>query len=308
VFGWYWRTDYDSRLSDGKADGSNARALASIVRPDGTVQYFGPDGRDMQPNHARPVGSVARLSTPCPSAFDSACWEYKSGDGVIERYNGEGFLLSIDQMQLAHQRQTLSYDERKRLIGIVDEHGRRLAFGYRLLSYLATSATLPDGRVVEYRYDEGDRLVGVVPAGTSGGRIYHYEDPAFRYALTGVTDERGVRFSTYEYWPDGRVKTSFHAPGLAEGTINRRTYTYSVLPNGDFRTTSVNALGSARNHDHRLVSGALKLVAASQICTNCGSGSVQSVAYDSTGYPDLTTDFRGVAKNEDYGARGLRNL
>src|SRR5262245_57723294 len=91
--------------------------------------------------------------------------------------------------------------------------------------------TTPDGKVYKYNYinllkptdlPSSEHLLSqvVYPDNTpqsdadNPSVTYHYEDPLNPYALTGITDERGVRFATWTYDARGRVLTSKHASGV----------------------------------------------------------------------------------------------
>jgi len=67
-----------------------------------------------------------------------------------------------------------------------------------------------NARVWTYRYDTNNNLEFVDnPDGTT--KQYHYEDVNFPNALTGITDERGLRFATWAYDSQGRAILSTHA-------------------------------------------------------------------------------------------------
>jgi|GEM_PF-3600502 len=86
----------------------------------------------------------------------------------------------------------------------------------------------PDGTYTEYSYDSVDaynaywgkkeRLLEATKFDPSGTEIhkevYHYEDERIPYALTGVTDDAGIRFATWSYDEQGRANMSEHAGGV----------------------------------------------------------------------------------------------
>ena len=60
-----------------------------------------------------------------------------------------------------------------------------------------------------YRYDVHDNLEYVdYPDGTT--LQYHYENQSIPYALTGITDRRGIRYSHYYYDNQARVEAEYH--------------------------------------------------------------------------------------------------
>jgi hypothetical protein len=72
---------------------------------------------------------------------------------------------------------------------------------------LVDSVTDHTGRAWKYFYDVNQNLEYVYyPDGTPGTdadnpvRQYHYEDTQYPHALTGITDERGMRYATFGYF------------------------------------------------------------------------------------------------------------
>ena len=69
-----------------------------------------------------------------------------------------------------------------------------------------------------YQYnDEGELISLTHPDGSS--RHYHYEDTTHTALLTGITDERGVRFATWQYDETGKANHSEHANGVEQASI-----------------------------------------------------------------------------------------
>ena len=84
------------------------------------------------------------------------------------------------------------------------------------------SITFPDMRVRQFLYNE--------PAHTAG--------TALPYSLTGIIDENGVRFATYEYDSQGRAVSTEHAGGANKATL---AYTSAFVT-----TTVTDALNVSR--------------------------------------------------------------
>ncbi|MFX7793206.1 RHS repeat domain-containing protein, partial [Acinetobacter baumannii] len=55
-------------------------------------------------------------------------------------------------------------------------------------------------------------------------RRYIYDNPNFPYALTGLTDENGARFTTWTYDAQGRAISSEHASGIENYTLGGYGY------------------------------------------------------------------------------------
>ena len=68
-------------------------------------------------------------------------------------------------------------------------------------------------------YYARDNLLEFVdnPDGTT--RQYHYENPDYPEALTGITDESGVRYASYGYDADGQANFSTLADNVGRVDI-----------------------------------------------------------------------------------------
>ena len=78
-------------------------------------------------------------------------------------------------------------DPQSRLESVADESDRVLDFTYAGIENRITAAATPDG-VYRYAYDANFNLSTVIKPDTNA-ITYHYEDPNFINALTGITDE-----------------------------------------------------------------------------------------------------------------------
>ncbi|MBU6953831.1 RHS repeat protein [Hahella sp. HN01] len=125
---------------------------------------------------------------------------------------------------------------------------------------------------------------------------YHYEDSRFPHALTGITDEKGVRFATWKYDDQGRAVLSEHADGAERVTLSF---------NSDGSTTVTNELGKQTTYHFTHLYGTNKPTSveghASENCIAANS----SYTYDQYGYKDLVTDWKGNITDFDYSPTGL---
>jgi len=112
---------------------------------------------------------------------------------------------------------------------------------------------------------------------------YQYEDTTNLAALTGITDERGIRFATWTYDAQGNATSSQHAGG-AEYTNIQYDFT------GNTRTVT-NAVGKQTLYALGSKQGALKRVVSiqGQASSNCVAGNTQ-YGYDSNGFVNQRTD------------------
>lgn len=110
---------------------------------------------------------------------------------------------------------TYGYDSKDRLATVTHSSGRAVSFHYLTNAYDARIESVSQGGVplVTYTYTAWGQVETATYPG-SGARIYHYEDPRFRYHLTGITAEDNRRYSTFGYDEKGRAVTSEHTGGV----------------------------------------------------------------------------------------------
>lgn len=232
---------------------------------------------------------------------DGAQLPFKSiGANLYEDTTGRGdrLVLSGSVWTLHQQQRLLEFNAEGRLIAVRNEDGTSLVYAYDNLSRL-TTITHNTGRRLEFGYDPGapagvSRILsvavngvpqmsyGYTPAGMLDAvtyadlrqRKYHYEDVRFPSNLTGVTDERENRYSTFTYDDKGRVLPSVHAGGV-EGT----QLVYAA--NGGAQVTDANDLVT----DYALTSGADSRPRKVADVTR-PDGSVSRI------YNDVASDFR----------------
>jgi RHS repeat-associated protein len=169
------------------------------------------------------------------------------------------------------------------LTTMTDEFGRSATFTWTggLISQIALSG----GETITYAYQAvtsaaglpGSILTAVTRTVSSVARTvtYHYEDTLLPNALTGVTDERGVRFATWTWdFATRRVLTSQHAGGAELTTI-----AYNDVAK---TRTVTNALGKQAIYQFSLPGSWLTLSAVSgQASAHCPASST-ALTYDTT--------------------------
>jgi YD repeat-containing protein len=186
------------------------------------------------------------------------------------------------------------------LDAVTDHVGRQLRFSYDGNKRIA-SVTDPAGDVIIYGYDVRGNLVTVqYPGGHT--RTYHYNEASHTsgvdlpHALTGITDENGDRFATFEYDATGRAIATGHANGAD-------LYTLSYGANA---TTVTDPLGTQRTRTFQTIVGAARSTGQSQPGgAGCGPSS-SGLAYDANANIASRTDFNG--KKTCYAYDTGRNL
>lgn len=110
--------------------------------------------------------------------------------------------------------------------------------------------------------------------GQSLQRIFHYEDSLNPRKLTGITDERGVRYATWAYDLQGRALSSEHAGGAEKVHI---TY------NANGTSTVTNALGKKATYSFAVSQGVKHISAINGIISANCAASNSTFTYDTKG-------------------------
>ncbi len=162
-------------------------------------------------------------------------------DGTEQGFSADGRLLS----EIDRNGRTLSYiyDLSDRLIEIAGPLGDTLSISYYGGGHIAT-ITDDAGRQWGYRYDSDDNLQFVDnPDGST--RQYLYENGLsqdgerfFPHRLTGIIDERGIRYATFAYDNSGRIISNYHAGDANRIDITNITGTSRNLKNSQGQNTS----------------------------------------------------------------------
>ncbi|MCU7921043.1 MAG: hypothetical protein KZQ95_22190 [Candidatus Thiodiazotropha sp. (ex Epidulcina cf. delphinae)] len=211
---------------------------------------------------------------------NGAGFKLTNPDASIEYYDPSGRLLRDTDSQglVTHY----AYDANGRLTDVTGPFGRKLNVSYNVNGQIGTIST-PDGDL-QYGYDTRTNLTSVTyPDG--GSKIYHYEDPNFPHRLTGISDENNIRYATWAYDASGKVISSAHAGGVDKVELVYHT---------DGSTTVTDALNAQRTYTFETLHGVRKVTTVSgDRCVTCGSGHMQSRAYDANGFLSGYTDWAG---------------
>lgn len=242
-------------------------------------------------------------------------WALTLANDSTETYDLNGRLISV--VSRNGETMTISYDDtlftttvtdinsgdvltlqfetvnRDHLIQMTDTAGENYFYGYNTNNYLET---------VVYPDQTPDPLDNPV-------RTYHYEDANDSSLLTGITDERGVRYVTWVYDVHGRALSSeYNAPGVVDKTL----FDYSDIGDpADPRVIVANALGHETAYHYNTIAHTRKVTWAERSAhTNINHPSVgcaaasQYASYDANGFKDLVVDWEGNAIDYDYDIHG----
>ncbi|HEY9199455.1 MAG TPA: RHS repeat-associated core domain-containing protein [Gammaproteobacteria bacterium] len=280
--GKQWRNNFDRKIA------TFANRFAYIYRADGKGYTYELINSIWIPDPDI-IDKLEHLTDPNGTPIG---WRYTTSDGEVELYNATGTLQSITDIN--GNTQTLTYDTQNRLDRVDTNTGEYLIFGYDTNNRIAT-LTDHTSRQWHYRYDALGNLEYVDnPDGTS--KRHHYEDSRFPHALTGITDERGIRYATYGYDAEGRANLSTHA-----GNAQR----VDIVYNTDGTRTVTNSRGQASTYDTAVQLGvALVTDITGPGCSTCGTGNT-SYNYDPANNNLLSKTENGVTTQYgDYDSKG----
>lgn len=198
------------------------------------------------------------------------------GRGLDYTYNNEGLLTHIRSL-----------------------FGRIFFYQYFPSGHIKKIIT-PDGEIV-YSYDSLSNLI-LVTYPDASSKTYHYENANFPHHLTGITDEKGIRFSTWTYNGEGKAISSEHSGG-----VEKVTFSYTVNHANDVTKTSVTgSLGDKRTYYFTLIDGVYNISSTvGDQCRTCGNGFMKTRTYDTNGFINGYTDWQGNQTTIINNVRGL---
>jgi len=297
---WKHNYDYEIVFTTG-----NVRDRATLKRPDGrdlvyqkgkSGEYFTYQSQAVL-NKWMDEGNSQQLG-----------WRYRSSNTQMEYYDLEGRLLKLERTPSVYH--ALEYDENSRVKRVVHSLGDALNFEYdgNLLTRLYLDSRPNES--VSYSYDERGNVseVGHIHLNSEGeviahwSRQYHYEDIVHPYALTGITDERGVRYTNWAYDTYGRVIESAKGNGEA---------LFTFLYNGEMQTSVTNPLGKTTTYHYRNIKGGKRVTnVVGEASENCAASNKSYTYYTrgakiNQGRVYKQTDWKGSVTLFTYDTRGL---
>ncbi len=171
-----------------------------------------------------------------------------------------------------------------------------------------TQVITPSGATLLYYYNDAGNLFKVIyPDGSS--RNYTYSEPAYAAApgtypgeLTGVIDEKGVRFETTTFNDTNHAVSTEFAGGADKISLEY----YNFYQNGGTPAAMTTPLGLQVTLGYADDGSAtIKPSGSSAPCGNQCSQPWKSVTYDAKGYPATSTSFNGTVTKTTYDDNGL---
>jgi RHS repeat-associated protein len=321
VLGVKWRHNWQSAVVVEPATVAGQDSYAYVVLPDGDYRHFRQVGVSWVGRTDKSESLVEITTGGVRSG-----WVYTTSDDSVYKFDANGRWLSLDQ----HGRLTaLSYSDAATPISIAPKPG------------LLIRVTDAQGRFLEFRYDKASYLIQVNDsAGSSYGYRYAMHQPfnsqpmntgLLRYVdlpggvsreyvydeagnlgagniqtelLTGIVDEKGSRYATFQYDSVGRAWKEWHGADADVLSLIYQEYSYN---DGISHTKVANSLGQSELRNFVAVAGIVRDAGVDRCTTSACSAytASSSKTYDANGNLDVETDFNGAKIDHDYNSRGL---
>lgn len=255
----------------------------SVVMRHGRESFFTISGTTVTPTSAD-LGVLTKTGT--------TGWQYVSTVNERFTFNAAGKLTQWSDAHSAVQQFSYSGNQ----VTVTDNLGNSLSFTEDA-DHQPLTLSAP-GVQIAYGYNTNKRLTSVtrVTGGQTTQRQFHYEVAGKPDLLTGITDERGVRYATWTYDDQGRATSSEHAGGADH---------VGVAYNSDGTVSVTNELGKVAKYSFQYIKGVRRItLIQGEPSANCPNSN-SSFTYDTNGLLKTKTDNKGYLTTYIYNARGL---
>lgn len=305
-----WRHLFDRRLElfESNTGVAGEQTYLRALRPDGSSELFtkvsggwssDPDVADVMVAGPDGVGYALQLAANRQTEI------YDAAGLLKEVFDSAGKkLLSLRYSDATTPTETAPAPGL--LLEVADEGGRKIGLSYDAASRL-TKVTLPDGASQTFTYTSAGQLASVVyPDDTSKGYVYNEPANSPTVAgssfLTGIVDEKGVRYETVKYNAGHRAYYTEFAGGVDATTIDYAVY----VMNGVKPVTVKGPLGATSNYGFvDTGKGRIMPSGGSAACGTQCNQPYKAMTYDANGYPASVKDFKGITTRTTYTADGL---
>jgi YD repeat-containing protein len=308
-FGVRWKDSYDRRI-----DIIGGNALVS--RGDGKTFQFVPGGGGTWVGDAGNPDRLIELGGP-----PGPKWELRVAEGdQVETFDQNGTLLSVRSrsglvttigfadgtggpngsfLLDANGNPTSTPLGAGTLFRYIDHFGRVIQLDRQIGFNRIAKITDPSGGIYRITYDSYNNIKSI-KFPDNAVRTYLYNEAAhtggkfFPNALTGITDENGARFATFEYDAKERAVVTEHAGGA-----NRYSMAYGTsTPTTAAPVDVTDPLNVTRTYNFQPIHGALKNTSVTgSVCPSCGPA---SQTHDANGNVSARTDWNGNRTNYVY--------
>ncbi|HGE6964501.1 TPA: RHS repeat protein [Pseudomonas aeruginosa] len=254
----------------------------SVVLENGKEEFFTKNGVEYKSTR-KDSGTLTK---------SASAWRYKSMNGEQYKFNKNGEIAE----KIDRENRRVIFTKKPEWIEARDDFGRALKIKEDKAGQPLTVEA--PGLSIQYTYKEG-MLLSVSKYRNEAAtetRSYHYEDLNNAKLLTGITDERGIRYATWAYDNQGRAISSVHANGAEKVTL---------AYNDDGSTTVTNEYGKQATYRFQVIQGIKRIVAIEgEPSPNCPSSN-STFTYDERGLLTSKRDNNGNLTTYQYNARGL---
>ncbi|URL59855.1 RHS repeat protein [Luteibacter flocculans] len=298
TMGFRWRHVFDRSLS---ITGAPATSIV-VLRPDGKQATYTRSDSASPWTTDMPTDVLTDKQDQQGQTIGYSL--FVGGTRQTETYDLTGRLISVIGQD--GQGITLSYTTTASpaiglLSTVTDSKGRQLVFSYDSSSRLKL-VSLPDGKRLAYNYGSSSSNLSQVVYANDEVRRYLYNESEFigatplPNALTGITNENGVRYESITYDDLGRATSS---------SFNGNVGTTKIAYQADGSSAITYPLGNTVRLTPVSIDGLMRVSSLSGPCApDCGQ-LWQSRTYDTRGFPASMVDFNGVTTQTTYDALGL---
>lgn len=264
-----WRFNYSANIQ-------KTGTIYKLKMNDGRLTTFtSGDGQSFAPSPTE-FGTLTRLDDG---------YRYTSPFNEVYDFDSSGRLIRIATTNgLEHKIKYLSLTE----LVVSDSYGHSLDI-HETQSNQPLSVKSSDGITASYQYDNQYRLIKATVDGVS--RTYHYEDSNYPRALTGITNEKGIRYVTWTYNAAGQATSSVHPNGKDKVTIRYDSSTSTVL---------TNPLGRSYTYEYTTIDG------IARISKITGHGTSLCPQINSNYYYNTTNGLLNSKINDSYSGRSIK--
>ena len=224
-------------------------------------------------------------------------WVYTAPDNTTYTFDSVGFLV---RKQLPDGRaQAIAYafqSTGKVAFTVTDSSGRTLQFVTKWYSGPLESLTA-GGMTITYTTGAKNAITKVVRSwgDHTTTRTYVYEDTTNPALLTGIVDERGVRYATWRYDAQGRAISSEHANGAEK---------VSLAYQSDGSVVVTNALGHNVTYRYKVIQGIKRVTSIEgEPAAGCPASN-STYTYTARGQVETKTDALGTVTTYAYDTLG----
>lgn len=301
IFGTSWTSNIERRVKVYTTSSDSVPLNVGVLRPDATEWAYTRPASGTE--YTKDADAIDRLIRLVDTNQNTTGWRFLvDADGSIEDYDVSGKLTLLTNR--AGLTQTFVYSDSTTpttiapavglLIKVTDPAGRSMSLAYDSSSHVS-QVTGPQGEIYGFSYDgpSGNGANNNLTALTypdQKTKVFFYNESTYTSNtslpnhLTGIQDENGARFATYNYASWGGVYSSEHANGVEKGTL----YFNYLGP-----TDITDALGTKRTYQFTNILGVRKVASISQPAGSGSPISSTNFSYDANGNVASRTDFNG---------------